>query len=152
LQHDEGRGRIWVLAAGWQPLESQLALSTKFIALMFGMVDAAGPTEQRTRQLQLGDPFVESAARDGGPIDRPGVYHAVDGDDTTAFAVNGAGQEGRTEPLDADEVQRRGVVRGKASAADHAQAERQLRDLELESQRRLWQWLLLAVLGLLGVE
>jgi len=31
-------------------------------------------------------------------------------------------------------------------------AERQLRDVELESQQRLWRWLLIGVLGLLALE
>jgi hypothetical protein len=30
--------------------------------------------------------------------------------------------------------------------------QRQLRDRELESQQKLWQWLLVAALGILGVE
>ena len=37
------RGRIWVLTSSWAPSESQLALSTKFVPLLAGMLELADP-------------------------------------------------------------------------------------------------------------
>ena len=39
-----------------------------------------------------------------------------------------------------------------ASNAETLENERQLRDRELESQQRLWQWMLVLALALLGLE
>ncbi len=71
----------------------------------------------------------------------------------TTTAVNLAESESRTEPLGDDELERMGVILG-TSVPDEvaAQTQRQLRDVELESQQRLWQWLLIGVLGLLAME
>ncbi len=64
-----------------------------------------------------------------------------------------ADSESRTEPLGDDELERMGVILGTAVSDEMlAQTQRQLRDVELESQQRLWQWLLLGVLGLLALE
>ncbi len=93
LEREEGAGRLWVFTAGWQPVESQLALSTKFIPLMFGLFDAAGANTATATKLKLGDPvptandsaaqsFVRLAEAAGESdavveaerIERPGVY------------------------------------------------------------------------------
>ena len=46
-----------------------------------------------------------------------------------------------------------GVLLGEnLSTTDTLENERQLRDRELESQQRLWQWILVLALALLGLE
>ncbi len=40
IERQIGDGRLFVLAAGWQPKASQLALSTKFIPLVFSLFDS----------------------------------------------------------------------------------------------------------------
>ena len=46
-----------------------------------------------------------------------------------------------------------GVLLGEnVSTAETLENERQLRDRELESQQRLWQWILVSALALLGLE
>lgn len=177
LERIEGEGRFWVFTAGWQPIESQLALSTKFIPLMFGMFDAARGNAATDRPLRVGDPFpltpnadstdgstvsivrlAESSAESdeviaATRIERPGVFRIVDGERSATFAVNLAESESRTDPMGDDELERLGVMLGKSVPEQiAAQTQRQLRDVELESQQRLWQWLLIGVLGLLGLE
>ena len=86
-------------------------------------------------------------------IDRPGVYRIKRGERSQTIAANLAPAESLTEPLGEDELERAGVVLGKpVSAAAAESRQRQLRDIELESQQRLWHWLLIAVLGLLAAE
>src|SRR5690606_12256600 len=44
-----GSGRIILLTSGWQPEDSQLAVSTKFVPMLNGLVDdVAGFVERRT--------------------------------------------------------------------------------------------------------
>jgi hypothetical protein len=182
LQKTEGEGRLWVLTAGWQPVESQLALSTKFIPLMFGLFDAGRAVAGAGLQPQVGDPFPGLHSSEPGQdetgdaavvrvlrvaesrdaadelidsprIERPGVYRITAGERTGTIAVNLAEQESRTDPMGDDELERLGVMLGRAVPDQvAAQSERQLRDVELESQQRIWQWLLIGVLGLLGAE
>ena len=51
------------------------------------------------------------------------------------------------------ELERFGVTLGTQLNTEQLLArQRQLRDIELEKQQRLWQWLLVAALGLLALE
>lgn len=43
IYKDRGAGKLWVLLSGWQPLESQLALSTKFVPLISGLFRISAP-------------------------------------------------------------------------------------------------------------
>ena len=86
-------------------------------------------------------------------IDEPGVYQFQTDKQTSLFAVNLDQAESRTEPLDEESLAGFGVLLGEnASTAELLENERQLRDRELESQQRLWQWILVLALALLGLE
>ena len=86
-------------------------------------------------------------------IDEPGVYQFQTDKQTSLFAVNLNQAESRTEPLDEESLAGFGVLLGEnVSTAELLENERQLRDRELESQQRLWQWILVLALALLGLE
>lgn len=175
IERIEGQGRIWLFASGWQPTESQLGLSTKFVPLIFGLLDADRPTTGASERLRVGDrlltenlPVEESQIRidrmtspaeplgtlgELAGFDRPGVYRLRWDEDEERVAVNLAETESRIEPLQADEFERLGITLGSsATTAATETTERQLRDVELESQQTLWRWFLIGVLGLLGLE
>ncbi len=166
-----GKGTLWVLAAGWQPTASQLALSTKFIPLVFNFFDAASTGRAATSDYTVGGAFdlkPSPTAKIAGPaneqfkfvssddsasIDRPGIYHYNDGDQTRAFAVNLDVAESRTDALPEDALERFGINLGKTLSVAQLQAnQRQLRDIELEGRQKLWQWLIAAALLLLALE
>lgn len=166
-----GEGKIWVLAAGWQPKASQLALSTKFLPLIFSMFDSDTGSIGNGSQPSVGDktalapsPTAEITLPDGNRVafrnvsdyptlDVPGIYSMVDDDSTSLIAVNLDDAESRTETIQDDDLERFGVRLGTTlSSAEELSNQRQLRDRELESRQRLWQWLLVAALVLLGVE
>lgn len=165
-----GDGRVWVLATGWQPSESQFALSTKFIPFLFSLFDTQGgkgagdrfvigekidltPSETTTITGPNGSAFEFRASEDLSAIDEPGIYHLVEGETHRSFAINLSEAESRTDPLSETELERFGVTLGKQLSTTEVQAQqRQLRDIELEGRQRLWQWLLLAVLALLALE
>jgi hypothetical protein len=165
-----GEGRLFVLASGWQPAESQLALSTKFLPLMFSFFDAgtnAGATEQYTVGKPIdfppsdsamivdpsGESFEYKQVLDQRLINEPGVYQFQTAKQSSPFAVNLSESESRTEPLDDEALAGFGVLLGEnLPAVETLENERQLRDRELESEQRLWQWILVLALALLGLE
>lgn len=178
-------GRIWVFATGWQPVESQLALSTKFIPLVFGMLEAgrSGDGAGGGDRFLVGDPVasavgagaaggvsgdtvvkayriaddvpgsVAGEAVAGDSFARPGIYRVARAAGERTVAVNLADSESETDPLGDEELERLGVSLGRSVSSDLvAQAQRQLRDGELEGQQGLWRWLLVGVMGLLAAE
>ena len=170
LQRDVGQGRLWLIAAGWQPTESQLALSTKFVPLIAGMVRDGDQVEGSDRAV-IGEPlpYPPSEAAvietpDGARIDYrttadadavavPGIYRYRDGETEKVFALNIAGGESQTEPLDRLVLEQMGVRFVDQQQDERlAQAERKMRDAELESRQQWWRVLLLAALGMIGLE
>jgi hypothetical protein len=170
-QRSIDKGNVWLLTAGWQPRDSQLALSTKFIPLLDGLFRFGSPRSLDNQSLSMGDkpPFEPSlTARiesDGAPaidygsfddfsaLETPGFYRFVDGTTLQPFALNVAESESRTKPLLTDDLERYGVAMGKITdPVSELAIQRQQRDVELEGQQRLWQTILLAVLGLIGIE
>ncbi|MEM0925229.1 MAG: BatA domain-containing protein [Planctomycetota bacterium] len=144
-------GRLWILTCGWQPSQSQVALSTKFVPLMLGML---GPNRQLPPQsLTVGDPVEEEIARgddDQSFAEQPGFVERTDG---TTVAVNLSSSESETLPLDPDRFSQLGIVTSsRAQQQRDRQVERALRDREIESRQAWWQWLVLATLGFVGAE
>ncbi len=168
-----GDGYVWILTTGWQPSESQLALSTKFIPMLAGMLGESQDAEESTfdypvgRQIQLRDiaqraqvttpngevvalaepPFVLDATKE------PGIYGVVRDDQADEFAVNVAISESRTAPLDLVELERRGARLGEFLATEELKLlDRQAKDVELEARQQVWRWLIITALGLMVVE
>ncbi|WDQ18346.1 BatA domain-containing protein [Rhodopirellula sp. P2] len=165
-------GNIWLLTTGWQPSSSQLALSTKFIPLIAQMfsgnervaTSVAGhvvgtplpwpPTEGAELVRSDGESSPYEQASDADFVDRPGVYQLkLPDEEPITFASNLSESESQTDAMDEDTLERLGIGLGEAATAEKlTQATLQLRDRELESNQRLWQWLLLAAIGLLVIE
>ncbi|MEM8955385.1 MAG: VWA domain-containing protein [Verrucomicrobiota bacterium] len=115
-----GEGRLIVFASGWEPVDSQLALSTKFVPLVYGMLEGGERTSGRIGgQLLVGDAIPVAGGDvvwrpDGESVtvgaeaayyvetDEPGVYRVEsgDGDEERRYAVNVAPAESRTGPMD----------------------------------------------------
>ena len=172
LERPCGSGRIWVLTASWEPSESQLALSTKFIPLLARMfelnlpvpvardydVDQVVQLEVSGGETVLTRPDGETISITDGPFafrdtQQPGIYTVTTDGSVDEFAVNLAASESRTLPLDRAELERLGVPLGQTMTTQQLQRrQRQLRDTELESRQQTWRWLLAATLVVLGCE
>lgn len=143
-------GVLWVLTAGWQPSNSQLALSTKFVPLLLGML---GPNRQLPPQsLTIGDLISQPSSETDAPqrATEPGFVTREDG---SIVAVNLAATESETHPLDPDRLSQFGVILTSQEQKERDKdVERSMKDIELESRQSWWQWLILATLGLIGVE
>lgn len=176
LERGVGTGRIRVMTSGWQPADSQLALSTKFVPLMEGFLrrpeeGAAGGAEG---QVTVGEPLtispngalarsvitpagkrveLKAGASDFDATDQPGIYKVVTAATETPVAVNLAADESRTAAMTPADLERWGAKLGTGKkTADEVSEERRLMAGELENRQKLWRWLILTVLGLLALE
>ena len=85
--------------------------------------------------------------------DQPGVYRAQRQDALWHFAVNVSHRESDTAPMDIGLLEQHGIPLGtQPTRPERQRRECRLRDVELEGQQKLWQWLLLASLCVLACE
>ncbi|HEV3341501.1 MAG TPA: BatA domain-containing protein [Pirellulales bacterium] len=175
LEREMGAGRIVAFASGWQPDESQLALSSKFVPLIHAILDLACGGPSRTANLLVGQSVhlpVRSRSQsaviekpDGTRVtvgadakvfdgaDQPGIFRLHVGENEYPFAVNLEPAESNTAPLELERLEQLGVrFSSQLTRAERADKLRQQRDTELESHQQLWRWLLVGALGLLIVE
>jgi hypothetical protein len=173
IEKSVGKGVLLVATSGWHPADSQLALSTKFVPLVEGLLrrndgvaadahyavdDAiALPRSTAPRQLTAPDGAKLEVAADATSVGatRPGIYQLVADGGQTPIAVNLPPDESRTTPVAAHELAQWGAKLGATdadTAADALATKRQLQMIELENRQKLWRWLILAVLAILAVE
>jgi hypothetical protein len=173
MSQSHGAGKIWILMSGWQPTQSQLALSSKFVPILAGLFRLAAPASIDRDKSWVGDRIVINQGdrwidptgsevkgtelENKGQallLEQPGVYHCIDsrGNDSP-IAVNLADSESQTTIADIERLERLGVGMVDARPADRKEsAQRQLRAVELESQQGWWRWLVIGVLGAAGIE
>lgn len=169
-----GKGMAYLLAANWYPTDSQLALSTKFVPLVFSMLELGGALDRTPQQYLVGSrvPIARSDGRvsvklpDGNSVtlDRgetsfertalPGLYTVNSGTNNVRFAVNVDPRESRTDAFAQEELEQLGVVLGNntSEAMLTAEEKRQLKNAELEKKQKLWRWLIVAALVVLSLE
>ncbi len=172
LELPRGRGRLLVWTSGWHPADSQLALSSKFVPLLWSLLEAAGGTGAFNAQVLVGDPVALPAAQAAGPVrgpggetgavtpgqpfrgaTAPGIYAVGSGPGALRLAVNLDPAESRTTPLGADELERLGVPVTRASVPSPAPASpATLLGAEAEGRQQLWRWLVAAALLVLLAE
>jgi hypothetical protein len=173
LEVPVGKGKVFVLTSGWQPDDSQLALSTKFVPLLYAFLEESGATAPPPAQFYVGDavPLQPNEAEsvihppDGSELRlssgeaifsqtvTPGIY-TLGSQPERRFAVNLDAAESRTVPMPLDEIERLGapVVHQPTVATREADRKVRLRNTELEERQKLWRWFLLGTLGVLIVE
>jgi hypothetical protein len=168
LARSLGKGRVVLLTSGWHPADSQLALSTKFVPLLYGWLEAAGFRNEQTALLLVGDvlpldgvtsimtPDGQRLTPKSGDTIRaelPGIYNL--GKDRL-IAVNIAPEEGRITPMDLAKLRELGVrvEEGNLDATASAKTEdkERLAATEQEARQRAWIWLLGSLLAILAWE
>ncbi|WP_459555581.1 BatA domain-containing protein [Lacunimicrobium album] len=168
-----GKGTLYAMSSGWQRSDSQLALSTKFVPLLTRWLELAAGGRLAAQSYVVnqpvtlpepkGDRFIRTPAGTQVTLTpeakvftqttEPGVYTLVDNGQPYPFAVNLADAESDTEPLGIERLEQFDIATGAApTQAEELERMRQLRDTELESRQKIWKWLIVAVLVLLGVE
>lgn len=171
LLWQRGKGTVLVLTSGWHPADSQLALSTKFLPLLFGWLEAAGFSHEAAQSLLVGDalPLRDDTASivkpDGAKVDQasgtliadmPGLFKITQSGETKIVAVNLTPEEGRIHPMEPNKLAEAGVKLSAAatakSAAQSAADKQRLDASEEEARQRLWLWVLILLLAVLVWE
>jgi len=176
-QFSAGKGSVFVLAAGWNPSDSQFALSSKFVPLLYSLLELSGAIKAQSLAFMVGDPVSVASLHatntltvrkpDGSKVqlgtekksftetDTPGLYTMTGIEPPFRFAVNLAPEESRTVPMPLEQLEQLGVpVRLQLVATPErvARKEAQMKAAELESRQKLWRWLIAATLVVLIVE
>ena len=177
-----GKGTLLVFTCGWQPADSDLALSSKFVPLLYSILEYAGVLTGRQLQYFVGDPVPlpagpGSTAADAGirrpddsvvsldagqrsftQTDLPGIYGIESAAGDTRFAVNVAPQESRTDPMPIEELESLGVTQSASVGpalgdGTAASGTKRVNDfVKMEDQQKLWRWVLVLVLAALLAE
>lgn len=125
VQMARGAGRIYVFTSGWEPAESQLALSSKFVPLLYAMLAEAGFSALAPPPLVVGEPLPLPPAEETGATtgltvklpngdsveskgiegvfrrtEQPGLHSVKHAGGESVFAVNLAAAEGRVDAFD----------------------------------------------------
>lgn len=172
-----GQGRLMVLASGWQPEASQLALSSKFVPMLSSLLEWSGAVITPPAQFFAGqavalnllgltgvgpvsvrhpDGTTTTVTPEAGAFTaatQPGLYTATGRTLTKNFAVNLDPAESRTLPLPTDELDRLGVpVRRAGSRESVDPSSGPAPAVETESRQKLWRWIMIAALAVLLIE
>ena len=173
-----GKGRVFVLTSGWHPADSQLALSTKFVPLLYSLLELSDGAPAAPTGFLVGDPVplpaetalanvpVTVQAPDGKTLTLaagetnytqtlvPGIYRVNFARTSKRFAVNLDAAESRTAPLSVEALERLGAPVSHHVPDATAAAERKVRlqNAELEGRQKLWRWVIVATLAVLLIE
>jgi hypothetical protein len=173
-----GKGRLIVLASGWNPADSQLARASKFVPLMSALLEGRTPRPIDSANHLVHDrvplPAERDAAKplivhkpDGSTVttppaiaffddtDQPGVYTIDTAAGARSFAVNLDPAESKTSPIHVETLEQLGcrLVKRAGEVAEHDREHlRQMQNMELEGRQKLWRWVILTAIGVLIVE
>lgn len=167
-----GKGTLILLASGWHPGDSQLALSTKFVPLLYGWLAAAGFSHDPAATLFVGDALPLDAAQshivtspDGATqtltpgeafiATQVGLHQVQAGVSRQIIAVNLPPDEGRVLPLEPQKLADYGVKLAAAADTDatpSAAEQQRLSAVEAEQRQHGWWWILVALLAVLMLE
>ena len=150
VEQRTGQGTVFVFLSGGEPADSQLALSSKFVPLLFSILEHTGFSIRSAATLYVGE--TEHT--------RPGFYETGETGDgaESLVAVNLHPTEGNTNPLDPFASFREWNI---PLSDENAEAEKsnltatqleRLESEEKEKSQKLWKWLILAALILLLIE
>ncbi|MSU64905.1 MAG: VWA domain-containing protein [Opitutus sp.] len=174
LEVPVGQGRIYILTAGWQPEDSQLAISSKFVPLVWSWLELGGGVTSASTQFFVGDKVsrpvgadvtgvrqpdgttavIAAGAKEFAAAAVPGIYEFTGAARSQRFAVNVDANESRTMPMDLDELEHLGVpvAQAHAAVAPVTSSQQLLQGMEAENRQKLWRWFIAATLAVLLVE
>lgn len=177
----QGKGRVYLMMSGWEPAESQLALSSKFVPLVFSILSEAGFSAVKPPPIYVGGAIPLGNAKGvkipGGsePVelaqgqqvfsatDQPGFYTVVGeaGDGakrSLTYAVNLEPSESWVDTFDPQTLGDFGIVMEPAvggaegGAAIAGQQKQRLELVEKEGGQKAWKWIVLGLLAALWLE
>jgi hypothetical protein len=166
-----GKGTLIVLASGWHPGDSQFALSTKFVPLLYGWLAAAGFSYDPAATLLVGDSLPLAATQSYTITDPENKTYSLKPGETfttsqigllkvqspartQTIAVNLPPDEGRVLPLEPQKLAEYGLKLSSTSdtAAASETTEQRLTSNDTEQRQNLWWWFLITLLAVLLLE
>jgi hypothetical protein len=166
-----GKGTLIVLASGWHPGDSQFALSTKFVPLLYGWLAAAGFSHDPAATLLVGDSLPLAATQSYTITDPENKTYSLKPGETfttsqigllkvqspartQTIAVNLPPDEGRVLPLEPQKLAEYGLKLSSTSdtAAASETTEQRLTSNDTEQRQNLWWWFLITLLAVLLLE
>jgi len=174
-----GKGSLLVLTSGWHPSDSQLALSSKFVPLLYSILEYGGSVHGGKPQyfvgdqvpipqsLTLGSANIQVRKPDGSLInldtgqqtfaqtDLPGIYAIESSAGKQLFAVNLPVKECQTTVMPIEDIERLGVSlrqSAKIPPEQIKQVEHHSNVVELELKQKLWRWVLVTLLAVSLIE
>lgn len=174
-----GKGSLLVWTCGWHPADSDLALSSKFAPLLYSALEYGGTLADRQAQYAVGDSVPVPARTTSGASDRrirkpdgsviglevdrqtfaqtdlPGIYTSESPTNTRQFAINLPARESRTDPMPIEDLEKLGISTGPAANVTIERTERAMAQSsfsEMESEQKLWRWVIVAALAVLLAE
>lgn len=172
LSRNIGAGSLTVATAGWQPRESQWALSSKFVPMISQWFAVALPKTALEMSWEAGDVIRDGSIRqltwsaseqaqrtldaegDRWSLSNCGIYEATLEDRSVrTFAINTPIRESLTQTMDPIELSRLGVrLQPPEKPPVSPDAMRQMQATELESRQSTWWWLLAVALIVVLLE
>ena len=156
-----GPGAVFAFLSGWEPQESQFALSSKFVPVLYSIFENAGYSAKSAPAAYVGESEILDQNGKEETANRPGLFPVKDRDgNLTQRAVNLHPSEGRTDPVDPQHVLRELNIPLTDSTAngnpdpgqDDPATLKQIERAEKENLQKVWKWLVVAVLLLLFFE
>jgi Aerotolerance regulator N-terminal len=171
LQVPLGLGSVVVFTSTWRPVDSQLALSSKFVPLLHALLEQSTDIPVTKAQYFVGDTLpmpsdpkgftvrkpdgvevrVEAGERFSG-TDQPGIYTVSPGN--RRFVVNLVPEESRLTTLPLDRFMALGVPLQPPQLDPLTAAKRaaEAQAVDLEGRQKVWRWIIATALGVLLIE
>jgi len=174
-----GKGSLLILTCGWHPSDSQLALSSKFVPLLYSILEYSGVLTGRQSQYFVGDYIsiphsikagasniqirkpddslvsLEASKNVFTQTDLPGIYTIETSAGNHLFAVNLPARECQTAAMQIEDIERFGVSFRQSSGIEVEQttpAKRQRSFAALEYEQKVWRWVLVVLLAVSLIE
>ncbi len=178
-EYPSGKGRTLIFAFNWTPADSQLPLSSKFIPLLFAVLESSGLSPTAQAGLIVGDelPLQGEAGATAVPVvlpdgkkvaldlaaqltfktTQPGIHVVGEGTQSRTYAVNLSPEEGRIGLMNIQRLREFGVrleseAHAEKTALARANEQAQLEDLRLEERQKLWKYIAIFLLAILLLE
>ncbi|MBN1803854.1 MAG: BatA and WFA domain-containing protein [Sedimentisphaerales bacterium] len=174
-----GKGTLLILTSSWKPSDSQLALSSKFVPILYSILEYGGVLTGQQSQYFVGDHVsIPHTIRAGSAkiqvrkpddslinpdtgeevftqTDMPGIYTIETSAGNHHFAVNLSLRECQTTALQIDDIEKFGISFKQSSSTSTEQtvSTKQKRSFAgMENEQKVWRWVLAAVLAVSLIE
>ena len=161
-------GSTLILTTSWAPEDSQLALSTKFIPLLYSILEFSignlQPEIHYTTDTPIdlaqfpgtsvittpdGETVTPAEGQTHFQPTQPGIHRLQAGEHTHTLAINLPPKESETQPMEEDDL----LALVKSPSEDSESQTTVASPLpHIEANQKMWKWFLIAALGILVLE